>query len=455
MQPEQARDFIMRKDHYLWWKKGDVVTERAQLSEEGRDISGLEEEFAALSDAAADDNTLEFQERFRHLLDAGQRLPQHADNPWREPDGLEDIRRQRPEASPLAGNLRLEAQERIRGAWLGRCAGCLLGKPVEGWRTPKMKALLAKAGLALPERYLWDTGLREDEYAALDAARLYEFGQGLSGMPVDDDINYTVAALVLVERKGFDFTPADVADFWIGNIPAGGTCTAERVAYRNFLNCLNPPESAVKHNPFREWIGAQIRADLFGYICPGDPQKAAELAWRDASISHVKNGIYGEMWVAAMLAAAAVEQDMRAIITAGLGQIPARCRLAAEIRRVLDWHAAGTDYHEAVARIHAKWDENTSHHWCHTISNAMIVALSLLYGDGDFTRTIACAVYPCFDTDCNGATAGSIFGLANGGATIGEYWCAPLKNTVYTSIADNTVIALDDLCRRTASLVRG
>ena len=86
---------------------------------------------------------------------------------------------------------------------------------------------------------------------------------------------------------------------------------------------IAPPHSATHRNPYREWIGAQIRGDFFGYAMPGRPGRAAELAWRDACISHVRNGIYGEMWVAAMVAAAAVTDDPRAVVAEGLAQVPA------------------------------------------------------------------------------------------------------------------------------------
>ncbi len=150
------------------------------------------------------------------------------------------------------------------------------------------------------------------------------------------------------------------------------TCTAERVAYRNAAQGLTAPATATWRNPFREWIGAQIRGDFFGYICPGDPERAAALAFRDASVSHVKNGIYGEMFIAAMLAAAAVCDDVMTVIEAGLDEIPEKCRLRRDVEKVLAWRREGLSAQQVMEEIHRCYDEHSAHGWCHTNSNAMI-----------------------------------------------------------------------------------
>lgn len=441
------------KQSWLWWQKDDLRTERQQLAEEGRNTDDVEAAFDLLlkPDVPQDDG---FQAAVNALLDKTSRLPMRRDYAYVEPSDLAAIRMQRPSVarSPAPALSESLKRSRIAGAWLGRCAGCLLGKPIEGIRRRKMLALLDRAeGKDLTD-YVWRLpGLRDQDYREVELAHLLKW-QDTAYMPEDDDTNYTVTGMALVKAKGIGFSPADMADFWMTNIPILHTCTAERTAYRNFVNMIEPPRSATVRNPYREWIGAQIRADFFGYVALGRPELAAELAWRDASISHVKNGIYGEMWVAAMLAASAGESDMRRILEIGLGEIPAACRLAAAIRDVLNWHAAQTPYAEAVERIHRRWDESNMHHWCHTIANAQIVALGLLYGEGDFAKAITRAVLPCFDTDCNGATVGSIMGMALGVEALPSKWTRVMNDTIHTGLSEYQVSKISQLSKETFDL---
>ncbi len=220
-------------------------------------------------------------------------------------------------------------EDRTLGAWLGRAAGCMLGKPVEGWSREKIEDLMSVCGLSALDDY-WPEPPADGPVA---------FGPGAEGLlrgkvrmaARDDDMDYTIAGLCILEKHGRAFTPRHVADFWLERLPYRCTYTAERVAYRNLVNGIEPPQSATYRNPYREWIGAQIRADAFGYACPGRPEEAAGMAFSDACVSHVKNGIYGEMWVAAMLAAAFVAGDAEKAVRVGLTEIPQNCRLAEAI----------------------------------------------------------------------------------------------------------------------------
>jgi hypothetical protein len=115
----------------------------------------------------------------------------------------------------------------------------------------------------------------------------------------------------------------------------------------------------------------------------------------------------GEMWAAAMLASAPFVKNAREAIKAGLEEIPEKSRLTEAIHDVIGWCDEGIDFEAAIRRVHERWDETWGHHWCHTISNAQIVAIGLLWGEEDFEKSICRAVQACFDTDCNGATVGS------------------------------------------------
>jgi hypothetical protein len=238
------------------------------------------------------------------------------------------------------------------------------------------------------------------------------------------------------------------------NLPILTTFTAERVAYRNFVMGIEPPLSATYRNPYREWIGAQIRADGLAYLAVGRPELAAELAWRDASISHVKNGIYGEMLMAAMIAAAPHAADLGDLLGVGLSEIPASSRLHEEVRLVMGWHEEGIDYDEAIGRIHERWDDHNPHHWCHTNSNAAVCVAALLWGEEDFGRSICMAVQAGFDTDCNGATVGSILGMRQGPAGIDSSWTDCLNDTLHTSLAGRNVVKISEIARQTTRLCK-
>ena len=429
----------------------NLLTEYRQSIEEGLDIEAYKDVFSAVSRLPKDERKKELGDI---LFDVVISAKQKEGYPYMEPSDLETIRNLRTPYSYKKNNT-MKLENKIHGAWMGRVCGCLLGKTVEGIGTDELIPFLKETGNYPMHRYIL--------YSDLDKVDLnkYKFGfhsrcfaDTINGMPVDDDTNYTVLYQEIIKKYGKDFTPFDVSRAWLSFQPKDAYCTAERVALCNFVKGYEPPESAVYKNPYREWIGAQIRADYFGYINPGNPELAAEMAWRDASISHTKNGIYGEMFVAAMLAVAAETNNIKDIILGGLAEIPNTSRLYAEIKFILDEFENGVSKEECFKAIHEKYDEYTSHGWCHTISNAMIVAASLLYGGGDYGKSICMSVEVGFDTDCNGATVGSFLGMANGIESIDEAWQRPVNDTLHTSLFGIGTVKISDRVSMTLKHLR-
>jgi ADP-ribosylglycohydrolase len=410
----------------------EMHLEWEQCSMEGRDV----ERYKTLCREIAANGNEEMAEQASLLLSAA---PMRGDFPFVEPSCYQGIQKEKPAAGKAyaAPASKADIRDRLTGAWLGRIAGCLLGKPVEGMRREKLWPMLEEGDNFPLTKYI-------GEYNK-------DLVQGAA--PVDDDTNYTVFAMKLIERYGRGFSPDDVLEAWLSWIPFLQTCTAERVAYRNAAMGLTAPDTATYKNPYREWIGAQIRGDFFGYINMGDPQKAAEMAWRDASISHVRNGIYGEMLIAAMIAVAAVCGDVREVIESALREIPGNCRLRRDIDLVLAWHKNGESADGVIDKIHAAYDEHTAMGWCHTNPNAMIVVMALLYGEKDFGRTICLSVQAAFDTDCNGATAGSILGIMLGAGGIDAYWSEAFHCKLRTSVEGYNLVTVDELVEKTMGLI--
>ena len=385
----------------------------------------------------------------------------------REPNELDAIRALRP-AGPRDLHWtpsKAEAVDRFHGAWLGRASGCALGKPVEGMGMGRRDG--RHCGRADIKRYLSNRGdwpLR-DYFSGRDAGDGMRIGCDLSQreriafMEPDDDIHYSLIGVHVVRNSGPGFTWTDVAQTWLNHIPFGAICTAETQAYINYVNrssrsgptgwgpnnvntAANPAFTRRHWNPYREWIGAQIRSDGFAWCCAGKPELAAEFAWRDASWTHERNGIYGEMFCAAMQAAAFVESDPAKLVAIGLSEIPAECRLAQAVRQCLQWVASSPDWESCLDKLDAAYPDMSA---VHTINNALICVMSLFYGRMDTVQTLTISVMCALDTDCNGATVGSIVGAAAGKSRFRMDLAGRLNDTVKPNITGYQQVTFAEL----------
>ena len=432
----------------------ELMKEYVQCLEEGLDIEKYKNLFEQIS--AMDNN--EYKARMSDVVyDLVINAKMRADYKYNEPSKYEEIKKLC-NAYDVEGVIPDEEilRKKLLGAWTGRACGCLLGKPVEGIRSDEFIPLLKETGNYPMHRYIFSTDITDEvrshyKFWLINKA----YADTVDGMPVDDDTNYVVLAQKIVEDYGKDFDSEDVAKTWMKYQSVFSYFTAERTAFVNFTRGIQPPASAMYKNVAREWIGAQIRGDYFGYICPGDPEAAAEMAYKDARISHVKNGIYGEMFASAMIACAAVTDNIEDIILGGLAQIPSTSRLYEAVMKILDGYKNGVTVDECFDIIHADYDEHTDHGWCHTISNAMIVTAALLYGEGDFGKSICCAVGMAFDTDCNGATVGSILGMRNGIDGIDECWKKPVNGKIHTSIFGFETVGIAQAVEKTLEHIKG
>ena len=342
--------------------------------------------------------------------------------------------------------------ERIRNAWAGRISGCQLGKAVEVLSIRQgheaLTSYLRRAG-ALPLRDY----VPLIEGTPVDATGRQSCRGQFSRSEPDDDVNYTVLALILLERHGLALSTDDVARAWLRLLPAASTWTAERAAYRTLLERAHdlfaygaPPGfdlAECARNQYSDWIGAQIRADVYGWVCPGRPALAADLARRDAALSHSGDGVHGAAFVAALGAAIPAASSLEEAMDAASDQVPADTPTsdAVSFARSL---AARDD---AVPRIHERYGGLPP---VHAVNNLALVVWALLSRRDDFSAAIGDVVAAGWDTDCNGATVGGLWGLT--GRPVPTHWTAPWQGRVAVTLAGIDELDLGDLVARTITV---
>ena len=210
------------------------------------------------------------------------------------------------------------------------------------------------------------------------------------------------------------------------------------------------PQAGVEGNPNLQSIAAWTRADSYGYVFPGKPEKAAELAFRDASMNHRRNGVYGSMFMAAAISAAFAVDDPMDAVRIGLTEIPRDCLFAEGVRWALDQTPA--NYQEAYDLT---WQRYQGMFNGSAITNALHVVMGLKIGAGDFTRTIGETVAMSGDNDCTGATAGSILGAVIGRQNIPEHWIAPFRGRMHIYLNGlPEYLDLEEVCARFEALGR-
>lgn len=459
--------------HFMEYDTFGLYTARVyydwqQAKDEGRDVAHLKEVCQSIQKRFYSDDrqvTLNDYETACTLEKQMRNAPLLKDARYIEPSDYEEILKERPENRWNAVHKAIhvseeQRKEHILGGWTGRVAGCLLGKPLEFWKCKNLISMLKETGNYPVTRYVSTKDFTPEmikKYKIVTGTPLNNqpWIDELEGYaPIDDDTNYTVLNLKVMEVFGYDFDPGDVLYAWLNWLPAGVCCTAERVAYKNAVEGFSAPATASFQNPYREWVGAQIRAEIFGWVNPGNPEAAAEAAFRDACVSHTRNGIYGEMFIAAMAAAAMSTKDVRKIIEAGLGEIPKNSRLALAVRSVVDDYDSGMTLEESLDKLHSLHDESNIFEWCHIIPNEKIVVLSLLHSDGDYTRAIGNCVQFAFDTDSNAAVVGAVMGTLLGPDGIDEKWTNPLGGLLASTVLDEHMNSIEDLADRTIKILK-
>jgi len=277
--------------------------------------------------------------------------------------------------------------DKIFACWLGKNIGGTMGFPYEGTRE-----ILDISGYATPK-----------------------------GEPLpNDDLDLQLAWLSIIERFGIDtFNANRLAQAW--QLLITPNWAEYGISKKNLEVGLLPPLSGeFQNDKWKNSNGAWIRSELWACLAPGFPNIAIKYALMDASIDHgLGEGTYAEMFTAALQSMAFVETDTRVIIETALTYIPADCRVAKCIRCVLEEYDKKTPYKD-VRNMLVEMTKDIG--WFQAPQDLGFVTIGLLYGEGDFKKSMIYTINCGDDTDCTGGTLGSIMGLIGGTAIIPEDW---------------------------------
>ena len=378
-------------------------------------------------------------------LEKLQNLPIDKELAKKEPNNLEEIKKLRPDAKRELWEVFDEKvyRDKLKGAMYSRFAGCIIGAAVEFWEIEDMEQWAKETGNEFPPTNYWKKTpvpyrLKYNYSQCRELTRDY-----MDGVPVDDDIAYTLLGLLIAEDYGIDFTTEDVGKAWLKYLSTAAT--AEFITLENLKNNIPWDKVGEINNPFCQWIGADIRSDPFAYMAPGLPEKAACMAYNDAYISHRRNGIYGEMYFSAVQSAAFAVNDPIKALELGLNEIPKKCALYNEIIWALEEGTKIKNFRQAREKMDIRYKGMDR---VHTINNAALTIWGIMIGKTDIEKVISETVAMGMDNDCTAATAGSIVGAVTGFDAVPKKWYDRWNNIVKSYLIGHPIFKLDDLVDR-------
>ncbi|MBW4438912.1 MAG: ADP-ribosylglycohydrolase family protein [Pleurocapsa minor GSE-CHR-MK-17-07R] len=333
--------------------------------------------------------------------------------------------------------------ERTYAGVLGKMIGVYLGRPFENWPHERILAELGEIQYYVHEK------------------------RGMPLIVTDDDLSGTFTFVRALADYGFDpaITPAQIGQTWLNYIIENKTIlwwggmgnSTEHTVYLRLKQGVSAPHSgsiALNGRTVAEQIGAQIFIDGWAMVVPGDPERAADLARRAASVSHDGEAVYGAQVLAAMESLAYSEARVDTLLDTALALIPADSVIRRMVGDVRDWHAAHADWREARAKVAAHYGYDKWRGNCHIVPNHALIVLGLLYGADDFQRAMMIVNTSGNDTDCNAGNLGCLLGIRGGLAALesGPDWRGPVADRLYLPTADGGR-AITDAVTETLHLV--
>jgi len=304
-------------------------------------------------------------------------------------------------------------RDKVYACWLGKNMGGTIGAPFEGYRQ-----INDIQGFSTPENVV---------------------------LP-NDDLDLQLVWLHAMEEFGpTGLSPQVMGENWL-SFETLNSCEYG-IAKANMRLGLQPPLSGAYNNDWKNSNGAWIRTEIWASLCPATPDAAAQYAYFDAAVDHGHGeGTYAAAFVAAMESAAFVIDDLRTLIDIGMARIPQDCRVARTVRLLLKCYDSGMSWLDARnAVLEENMDIGTG--WFEAPSNVGYTLLGLLYGEGDFKKTLIIAVNCGDDTDCTAGTAGALMGIMHGTGCIPADWKRHIGDTIVTvSIDRGTLLGIPETC---------